>query len=67
VSRIPYSGRQLANIAAKNGEGFSAFLFVPVAVEECKALMIWRAVKQTPNMIGDVETHMALYKIPAMS
>jgi hypothetical protein len=48
----------LANITSKDGEWFPTFLFVPIAVEERKPLLIRGTLKPAQNMVdnpGDKE------------
>lgn len=50
---VPRIGRQLANVASKDGERLSAFLFIPVAVEERKAFVVRRILAQALKMVDD--------------
>jgi hypothetical protein len=47
------SGRQLASITSKDGEWFPTFLFVPIAVKECKPLLVQGTFKTALDMVDN--------------
>jgi hypothetical protein len=44
----------LTDIALKDREWVPAILFVPVAVEECEAFVVWRSIEQGLNVVDNL-------------